>query len=112
MPAHQTMFGTIGHFRPKPGHEAQIDALLDEWQRTIRPSVPGAVTNISGHCTTHNGEIVAVVLMQDEQTYRNLAASEEQDRWYHRLLEHLQAEPEWEDIAWNQVSADAMNVTA
>ena len=42
--------------------------------------------------------IVFVALAQDEATYRNLANLPEQDAFYRRMLEHLEAEPTWEDV--------------
>jgi hypothetical protein len=106
------MFGTIGHFQPIPGQETQVQALIDDWERTIRPTVPGAVTTLRGRCTVHDGELIVVVMMQDEETYRALAANPEQDRWYHRLREHLQRDPEWEDIAWDRIDRGAGGATA
>ena len=52
-------------------------------------------------------KMVAVVLMQDEATYRALAGRPEQDAWYRRLVEHLAAEPTWEDVAWDGARVDA-----
>ena len=101
------MFGTIGRFRPTPGREDQIEALLEEWARTIRPRLPGLVVQLSGRPADRPGEIVALVLMRDEATYRELAARPEQDAWFRRLIEHLEAEPVWEDIAWGTFRADA-----
>jgi len=101
------MFGTIGHFRPKPGHEQQIRDLTEEWARTMRPTIPGLVVQLSGHPVDQAGELLEVVLMQDEATYRALAASPAQDEWYRRLVEHLEAEPTWEDVAWDDVRLDA-----
>jgi len=106
------MFGTIGHMRPRAGHDAEIGRLLEEWERDIRPRIPGAVTSITGKCARHDGEMITVVLMRDEPTYRTLAASAEQDAWYRRLLEHLEAPPEWEDVSWEQVLGDPATATA
>ena len=101
------MFGTIGRFRLKPGHEEQVRALNEEWAREIRPTIPGLVVELWGRPASGSGELVGVVLMQDEATYRALAARPEQDAWYRRLVEHLEAEPTWEDVAWEAVRADA-----
>ena len=92
------MFGTIGHVRPKPGHEAQIDAMQAEWNRTIRPRVPGSVLTLMGRPKDRPGEVVFIALMQDEPTYRALAAMPEQDAWYRGLLQHAEGEPTWEDV--------------
>ena len=92
------MFGTIGHARPKPGREEQVRALTDEWQREIRPRIPGSVLQLMGRPKDRPGEVVFVALTRDEATYRALAAMPEQDAWFRRLLEHLEGEPTWEDV--------------
>ena len=102
------MFGTVGRFRIKPGHEEQVQALNDEWTRTIRPTLSGLVVELWGRPVAGSGEMIAVVLMQDEATYRALAAHPEQDAWYRRMVEHLEAEPTWEDITWEAVRLDAI----
>ena len=101
------MFGTIGHFRVKPGHEAQVRELNEAWARELRPTIPGFVVQLWGHPEGRAGELVEVVLMHDEATYRGLAARPEQDAWYRQLVAHLEGEPTWEDIAWDGVRADA-----
>ena len=100
------MFGTISRLRPKPGHEEQVRALEEEWYRTIRPSIPGLVVGAFGRPADRPGELIGVTVMQDEATYRALAARPEQDAWYRRLVEHLEAEPTWEDVAWDLVAFD------
>ena len=92
------MFGTIGHVRPKPGREAQLQQLMDEWRREIRPKIPGSVLSLVGSPKDRPGEMVFVALMQDEATYQNLAATPEQDAWFRRLVEHTEGEPTWEDV--------------
>lgn len=100
-------FGTIGRFRPKPGHEAEIAALTEEWMRTQRPTLPGTVVQLSGRVADRPGEMLTVVLMQDEATYRGLANDPNQDAWYRRLVDHLDGEPTWEDVAWDGFVVDA-----
>ena len=92
------MFGTIGHVRPKPGPEEQLELLMHEWRREIRPKVPGSVLSLVGRPKDRPDEMVFVALMQDEATYRNLAATPEQDAWFRRLVEHTEGEPTWEDV--------------
>ena len=92
------MFGTIGHARPKPGHEGQIQAMTDEWLRTIRPKVPGPFLQLQGRVKDRPEEVVFVALAQDEATYRALAEMPEQDAWFRRFVEHLDGEPTWEDV--------------
>lgn len=96
------MYGTIGRFTPKPGHHREIHALLAEWESMIRPGIPGTVHSFNGQCENHPGEIVAVVMLEDEKTYRTMADSPEQRHWYDRMVNHLEEEPEWEDIDWGE----------
>jgi hypothetical protein len=92
------MFGTIGHAKVKPGHNDQILNLLGEWKTSIRPKVPGSFIELAGRPVDRQGETVFVALAKDEKTYRDLAAMPEQDAFYHRMLEHLESEPTWEDV--------------
>lgn len=92
------MFGTIGHIRIREGHESAMLALMDDWKATIRPRVPGSFLNLYGRSVDRPGETVFVALAEDEATYRHLADLPEQDAWYRRMLDHIEGEPEWEDV--------------
>jgi hypothetical protein len=92
------MFGTIGHARPKPGHEAELRALNEEWERTIRPQIPGTFLQLIGRPKERPDEMVFVALAQDEATYRRLAELPDQDAWYRRMAALLEGEPTWEDV--------------
>lgn len=106
------MFGTIGHARPKAGHEDQFAALMDEWKRTVRPTIPGGFLELSGRPVDRAGEVVFIALAQDEATYRALAASPEQDAFYRQMLEHLEGEPTWEDVEMEITVQDALQPAA
>lgn len=97
------MFGTIGRARVKSGHEAEFDEMMQEWKTTIRPLVPGAFLEVSGHQANKPDEIVFLAQARDETTYRNLADMPEQDAFYRRMIEHLEAEPSWEDVEMDVV---------
>jgi hypothetical protein len=101
-----TMFGTIGHVRSKPGTEARFLELHKEWQRTVRPKIPGTFLELIGHPKDRPGEMVFVALAQDEATYGQLAAMPEQDAWYRRLVELTDGEPTWEDVEMEIVIQD------
>jgi hypothetical protein len=92
------MFGTIGHAHLKPGSRSQLDALMDEWQQTIRPKIPGAFVTMMGNAEGRPEELVFVALAQDKATYQNLATMPEQDAWYRRMAEHVDGEVQWEDV--------------
>jgi hypothetical protein len=92
------MFGTIGHVRLKSGSEAQFRALMDEWKKTIRPTIPGGVLELIGHAADDAGETVFIALMQDKDTYRALADNPAQDAWYHRFTELVEGDVRWQDV--------------
>ena len=81
-----SMFGTIGRFHPRTGAEEDLRALSEEWSKSIRERVPGVVVRLEGRSAERAGEVVIAVLIQDEETYRTLAALPEQDAWYSRLV--------------------------
>lgn len=97
------MFGTIGHARLKTGRRAQLDALMDEWKRTIRPQIPGPFVQFVGNADGQPEELVFVALAQDQATYRTLAALPDQDAWYRRFAEHVDGDVRWEDVEMQQV---------
>ena len=95
------MFGTIGHFHPKPGSESKFKSLMDEWDRTMRPQIPGKVLQLSGRPKDRPGEVVFIALFQDEATYRDLANKPEQNTWYERMMEMVDGEITWEDVEFD-----------
>jgi hypothetical protein len=92
------MFGTIGHVRLKPGKQPDLKALMDEWNRIIRPQVPGSVMQFTGSVSGQSDQVVFIALMQDEKTYRALAENPDQDGWYRRMLELIDGDVSWEDV--------------
>jgi hypothetical protein len=101
------MFGTISHFRVKPGHEEALRALQEEWEQTMRPSLAGLTIRVHGYVAGRPNEMVNVVLMQDEDAYRGLAARPDQDEFFRRVVEHLESEPTFEDVAWEGFRIEA-----
>ena len=97
------MFGTIGRARLKTGRREQLDALMDEWKRTIRPQIPGAFVQFVGNADGQPEELVFVALAQDQATYRTLAALPDQDAWYRRFAEHVDGDVRWEDVEMEQI---------
>ena len=71
---------------------------MEDWQREIRPQVPGAVVQLTGHRAGEPAQIVFIALTQDEATYRTMAAMPEQHQFYLRFNEVFTGEPTWEDV--------------
>jgi hypothetical protein len=92
------MFGTIGHARMKPGAEGQLQTLMEEWQRDMRPKIPGGFLNVAGFKAGMPNEMVFLALAQDEATYRGLANMPEQDAWFHKMSELIEGDVAWEDV--------------
>ena len=76
-----------------------------------RPTVPGPVVQLGGRLADRPGEMRAVILMQDEATYRELASRPEQDVWHRTLVEHLETEPTWDDVTWELARLDIRDVS-
>jgi hypothetical protein len=92
------MFGTIGHAKMKPGSEGQMRALMEEWNRDIRPKIAGGMVSISGFKAGMPNDTVFIGLAQDEQTYRSLASLPEQDAWFHKMMALVDGDVSWEDV--------------
>lgn len=91
------MYGTIFRLRPKAGREADVVALMEEWARTRGSRVNGARAAYLLRSERQPGELLGVAVFDDQATYQANAADPQQDAWYRRLRETLQADPEWED---------------
>ena len=92
------MFGTIAHTTLKPGQEARLDALMEDWKREIRPKISGPFVELIGHRAGQPDQVVFVALAQDEATYRMMAEMPEQHQFYLRFNEVFTGEPTWEDV--------------
>jgi quinol monooxygenase YgiN len=90
-------YGTIYRMRIKPGAEAELVALLEEWERERKPKVPGAIGGYLFKPDNRAGELVGVAVFRDQESFRANASDPGQDAWYRRLRGHLDADPEWED---------------
>lgn len=91
------MYGTVAHFRPSPGQEQAIVSLFEEWYRERRPVVKGALGGYLFRKDEAPGELIAIALFENKETYVDNAGDPEQDKWYGRVREHLEADPTWED---------------
>jgi len=91
------MYGSIFRMKVKPGQEQKLVEMFKEWEQQRRPRVKGAVASYLLKPDRKRNEMVGVAVFQDKQTYRANADDPEQDRWYRRMRELLEADPEWED---------------
>jgi quinol monooxygenase YgiN len=91
------MYGTVAHMRLKPGSAPALMALMEDWGRDRKPHVAGAIGSYVLRPDNRPGEAVVVAIFTDRAAYQANAEDPEQDRWYRRLREHLEADPTWED---------------
>lgn len=92
------MFGTISHVKVKPGSEAPLAALDDEWMKTMRPKIPGPILWLRGTPDGTPDTQVTIFLCRDKKTYFDLADDPAQDAFFKKLMEHFEGEPTWEDV--------------
>lgn len=91
------MYGSIFRMRVKPGREGEAAALFDEWWSERAPGVPGAVAGYVLRPDREGGDLLGVAIFADRASYQANAADPGQDRWYQRLRDTLEADPQWED---------------
>jgi heme-degrading monooxygenase HmoA len=97
------MYGTVARIRAKPGSAEmlmEISKQLDE----ERP--PGFVASYVYQMENNPNEYYLAVAFESKDAYWDNARSEEQDKRYRRLREHMQDDPEWHDgeIVYSQTS--------
>jgi hypothetical protein len=100
------MFGTISHVKVKPGHEKDLEALNDEWMKTIRPTIDGPIILLRGRVHEQPDTEVSIFLCKDSATYAKLSDAPEMDAMFQRFSEHYDGEPTWEDIRIDEVIQD------
>ena len=91
------MYGSIFRMWPKQGREDELIGLMDEWERDMRPHVPGVVASYVVRPDNAPDQLVGVAVFEDRESYRANAESPEQDAWYRRMRDCLESDPEWQD---------------
>jgi quinol monooxygenase YgiN len=88
------MYGTIARFQVKPGMEAKLTELQQEYNTT---PVPGFVVTYIYQMDTNPREYYLVAVFESQEAYRANASSPEQDTRYRKFRALLTADPEWHD---------------
>ncbi|MFN2613655.1 MAG: putative quinol monooxygenase [Actinomycetota bacterium] len=91
------MYGTVANARVKPGHIDQLQSVMAEWERDFGGKDVGEVASLVYRLDADPNSIILVAAFTDKATYVKNADSPEQDKWFQRLREHLEADPEWND---------------
>ena len=100
------MFGTISHVKVKPGHEAALAAIDEEFLRTVRPTIDGPILMLRGRVHGQPEVEVSIFLCKDSTVYTKLSDSPAMDALYQRTVEHYEGEPSWEDIEVDTIVQD------
>ena len=93
------MYGTVAHMRIKAGHGDALRSLTQEWNVERRPKVRGAVTGYLFELDRDSQDWIMIGIFEDKEAFMSNANDPEQDRWFRRVMEHLESEPQWNDGA-------------
>jgi hypothetical protein len=89
------MYGTVFRLQPKIGTEDEVVRLVEQWGRDRGPKVKGFRSSYL--YSLDSGGMVGVAVFDSKEAYQANAEDPEQDRWYRRLRELLESDPEWND---------------
>jgi quinol monooxygenase YgiN len=91
------MYGSVFTMKVKPGKEQEVARLFERWDEEHLPRVDGAIAAYLLKPARNQGELIAVAVFKDIQSYRANADRPEQDQWFQELRSHLEADPDWHD---------------
>ena len=91
------MYGTVANIRVKAGHGDDLKRIMQEWNAERKPKVKGALNGYLFELDSDPQDWIIVALFEDKATYEANADDPEQDKWFRRLMEHLDGEPQWHD---------------
>lgn len=86
------MYGSVFRMRPLAGKTAEFKAIFIDAEARPRGMVAAYMLT-----EDKDGSIWGLGVFEDEKTYRDNAASPEQNEEYERWRALLQADPEWHD---------------
>ena len=88
------MYGTIAHFRLKPGVKQEFIETMDSFGDDF---IPGWRADYYFQMDSGGDEFYLVAIFQDRKTYLDNADSPEQHERYLKFRSFLIADPEWHD---------------
>lgn len=88
------MYGTIGHYRIKPG---MVEAAMQALRAEESVPVAGIVAVHVYQLDRNSDEIMLVVMFESRDAYLANANSPAQHERYLRVMQFMAAEPEWYD---------------
>lgn len=88
------MYGTIAHFRIKPGTRDEFIKTMDSFDDV---AIPGWVADYYFQMNRDSDEFYLVAVFKDRETYTANADSPEQHERYLKFRSFLMDDPEWND---------------
>ena len=88
------MYGTIAHFRIKPGTKDEFVKTMDSLGDAI---IPGWKADYYFQMDQDSDEFYLVAIFNDRESYDANASSPEQHERYLKFRSFLVADPEWND---------------
>ena len=88
------MYGTIAHFRIKPGTKDEFVKAMDSLGDAI---IPGWKADYYFQMDQDTDEFYLVAIFNDRESYDANASSPEQHERYLKFRSFLVADPEWND---------------
>jgi quinol monooxygenase YgiN len=88
------MYGTIAHFRLKPGTREEFIKAMDSFGEAV---IPGWVADYYFQMNRDSDEFYLVAVFKDRETYTANADSAEQHQRYLKFRSFLAEDPVWND---------------
>lgn len=88
------MYGTIAHFRLRPGVRDEFVQMMDSFGNGI---IPGWKADYYFQMDRDSDEFFLVAIFQDKETYAANADSPEQHERYLKFRSFLAEDPQWND---------------
>ncbi len=88
------MYGTVARMRLRPGAEAQIAALMRQYETL---NIPGQRMTYVYRMDNDPNTVMMAVIFDDKASYVANANSPEQNARYQQMVALLEAPPEWHD---------------
>jgi antibiotic biosynthesis monooxygenase (ABM) superfamily enzyme len=88
------MYGTVARIKVKPGKE---QALMEDMKVYDNIKIDGHVATAIYKADAGDGEYWMAVIFENQEKYRANADAPEQNDRYEKMMESLEAAPEWHD---------------
>ena len=88
------MYGTIAHFRIKPGTRDKFIQAMDSFGDAI---IPGWMADYYFQMDNDSDEFYLVAIFRNKETYDANANSSEQNERYSKFRSFLEEDPQWND---------------